>query len=208
MDWTEDEIVLISALNEFAYCPRRCAFKHVEGIFTPNVHTLLGTLDHENADMPGYEVRDGVRVLRALPLISSRLGLSGRADWVEIEGNGIPYPVEMKHGRRRAWDNDDIQLCAQALCLEEMLGQVCSAGAIYHSQSRRRREVIFDETLRSKTETAIEETRALLLEQRIPTAERGVRCEGCSLRDLCLPEVDAQRMKRQRARLFEVSPWK
>jgi len=208
MPWTEDETVLISALNEYAYCPRRCAFKHVEGVFNPNEHTLSGTLDHEGADVPGYEMRGAVKVLRALPLFSERLGLSGKADWVEIAEDESPYPVEMKHGRRRAWDNDDIQLCAQALCLEEMLGRPCLNGAIYHSQSRRRREVVFDAELRGKTQDAVEAVRNLLLERRIPRAEYGPRCEGCSLRETCLPELNDIRLGRQKSRLFEVSPWK
>lgn len=208
MDWAEEEVVLISALNEYAYCLRRCAFKHVEGVFTPNAHTLSGTLDHENADRPGYEIREGAKMLRALPLASARLGLSGRADWVEIGADGTPYPVEMKHGRRRSWDNDDIQLCAQALCLEEMLGKACSTGAIYHAQSRRRREVLFDEDLRSKTEQSILETRALLRTRHIPGAVLTTRCDGCSLRSLCLPEVDADRVKVHAARIFKVTPWR
>ncbi|MGH7441172.1 MAG: CRISPR-associated protein Cas4 [bacterium] len=208
MEWAEDAVVLISALNEYAYCPRRCAFKHVEGVFKPNEHTLAGTLEHGNADIPGYETRDGAKVLRALPLSNARLGLSGRADWVEIAGDGTPYPVEMKHGRRKAWDNDDIQLCAQALCLEEMLGRDCPVGAIYHAQSRRRREVVFDAELRRKTEDAILGTRTLILEREIPAARFGSWCEGCSLREQCLPELDTENLKRQQHRLFEAAPWK
>ena len=142
MLFPEEEIVLVSALNEYAFCPRRCAFKHVEKVFTPNVHTISGTIEHENTDVPGYEVRDGVKILRALSLSSEKLGLSGKADWVEMR-DGLPYPVEMKHGIKRAWDNDDIQLCAQALCLDEMMGVTCPMGAIYHSKSRHRREGIF-----------------------------------------------------------------
>lgn len=201
------ETVLISALNEFVYCPRRCAFKHVEGVFTPNEHTLAGSLDHENVDHSGYEMREGVKTLRSLPLCSEKLGLSGRADWVEISEEGTPYPVEVKHGRRRAWGNDDIQLCAQALCLEEMLDRPCPRGAIYHVQSRRRREVVFDAALRTRTIEAIDGVRILLNEQRIPAAVLGPRCKGCSLRSLCLPEVDVGRSRRLAARLFEARPW-
>jgi CRISPR-associated exonuclease Cas4 len=208
VDEAGEERVLISALNEYVYCPRRCAFKHVEGVFTPNAHTLSGTLDHENADRPGYETREGVKVLRALPLSNVRLGLSGRADWVEIGEDGTPYPVEMKHGRRRSWDNDDIQLCAQALCLEEMLGRPCPAGAIYHSQSRRRREVFFDKVIRDKTEEVVRGTRALLQERRIPAAVLTPRCDGCSLRAQCLPEVDAGKVRARVVRLFEAAPWR
>ena len=206
MRFSDEEIVLISALNEYTFCPRRCAFKHVEGVFTPNVHTLLGTLEHENADMPGYEIREGIKVLRALPLSSERLGLSGKADWVEMR-DSIPYPVEMKHGIRRVFDNDDIQLCAQALCLEEMMGVACPTGSIYHVKSRRRREVVFDTGLRDLTEKTIGEVRSLLWARVVPEAVLLPKCDGCSLRQVCMPEVSRSRVFRAQKTLFEPVPW-
>ncbi len=207
MVFPEEEIVLISALNEYSFCPRRCAFKHVEGVFTPNHHTLLGTLEHEGADTPGYEVRQGVKVLRALPLSSERLGLSGKADWVEMR-EGVPYPVEMKHGPRRTFENDDIQLCAQALCLEEMMGTACSLGAIYHVQSRRRREVQFDSALRELTEKTVSEVRTQIKTRVIPKAEYQPKCEGCSLKPTCMPVIDMDGWVAQaRKTIFEPMPW-
>ncbi|MCI0419164.1 MAG: CRISPR-associated protein Cas4, partial [Acidobacteria bacterium] len=110
------ERVPISALNQYLFCPRRCALMHVEGIFIENEHTILGSLLHDHSDEPGYETDEGVTVLRALPLFSDRYGLTGKADIVEL-GGGTPLPVEYKKGKKRHFENDDVQLCAQALCL-------------------------------------------------------------------------------------------
>jgi CRISPR-associated exonuclease Cas4 len=116
----DNELLPLSALNHLLYCERRCALIHVEGVFVENVYTLEGSLAHEAADTPGYETSAGVRVVRALPLYSKQLGLVGKADIVEFRGE-TPYPVDYKRGKRKKWVNDDVQLCAQALCLEEMM---------------------------------------------------------------------------------------
>ncbi len=184
------EPVSISALNQFVFCPRRCALMHVEGIWQDNQHTIVGSLLHEHADAPGYETGEGVTLLRALPLYSARYGLSGKADIIELR-DGIPAPVEYKKGKRRRFDNDDIQLCAQALCLEEMFACEVPVGFIYHAASKRRREVIFDWNLRAETERTIQAVRELLALAKVPAAELKPRCEGCSLRGVCLPEMTA-----------------
>ena len=144
---TIDHPIPISALNQYAYCQRRCYLIHAEAEFEDNVHTLRGTHEHERVDRQRHEVSAGVRVEYSLPVWSRRLGLSGRCDAVELRPDGTVYPVEYKHGKRRRWSNDDMQLAAQALCFE-MLGRAITKGAIYHQQSRRRREVIVDEALR------------------------------------------------------------
>ena len=192
MNPTDDRIepVSISALNQFVFCPRRCALMHVEGIWQDNQHTVVGSLLHEHADDPGYETGEGVTVLRALPLYSSRYGVSGKADIVEMR-DGVPAPVEYKKSKRRRFDNDDIQLCAQALCLEEMFACEVPVGFIYHAASKRRREVIFDWQLRQETERIIQSVRELLASTKIPAAELKPRCDGCSLRGVCLPEMSA-----------------
>ncbi len=191
----ESEIVMISALNQFVFCPRRCALMHVEGIWADNEHTALGSLLHEHADEPGYESGEGATVLRALPLYSVRYGLAGKADLVELRpdrfGNDVPAPVEFKKGKRRRFDNDDIQLCAQALCLEEMFATEVPVGFVYHAATRRRREVIFDWRLRMETEKTINAVRDLLRSAEVPAAELKPRCDGCSLRGVCLPELTA-----------------
>lgn len=186
-DTNDAEPVLISALNQYVFCPRRCALMHVEGVWADNEHTVRGTLLHEHTDLPGYETADGVTLLRALPLYSARYNLAGKADIVEVR-DGEPLPVEYKKGRRRRFENDDVQLCAQALCLEEMFRCDVPVGCIYHAESRRR-EVIFDWRLRDATRQAIEDVRALLRSGRVPAAELKPRCDGCSLRATCLPEL-------------------
>lgn len=188
-----DEPVPISALNQYVFCPRRCALMHVEGVWADNAHTAQGTLLHEHSDSAGYETERGVKLLRGLPLYSRRYGLSGRADIVEVRG-GVYAPVEYKKGRRRQFENDDVQLCAQGLCLEEMFGAEVGRGYVYHAASKRRREVLFDERLRAETVETIEAVRALLLAGRVPAARLLPRCDGCSLRGVCVPELtDASR---------------
>lgn len=182
------EPVLISALNQYLFCPRRCALMHIEGIWADNEHTVIGSLLHEHADEPGYETDKGVTLLRALPLVSMRYGLSGKADIVEVHDDTY-IPVEYKKGKRRKFDNDDVQLCAQALCLEEMFACEVSVGYVFHAASKRRREVIFDWRLRGETMQTIEAVRQLLAEGLTPPAELKPRCDGCSLRGVCLPEV-------------------
>lgn len=190
-DANEAEPVLISALNQYLFCPRRCALMHIEGIWRDNEHTVAGTLLHDRADAAGYETEAGVVVLRALPLSSTRYGLAGKADIVELRDD-VPVPVEYKKGRRRRFDNDDVQLCAQALCLEEMFACAVSLGYVYHAGSRRRREVLFDWRLRAETVRVIEAVRALLASGRTPAAELKPGCDGCSLRAVCLPELSGR----------------
>ncbi len=183
-----EDPILISALNQYVFCPRRCALMHVEGIWSDNEHTVVGSLLHDRADEPGYETDGEVTVLRALPLYSVRYGLAGKADIVELR-DGEPVPVEYKKGRRRRFDNDDIQLCAQAFCLEEMFLTEVPVGYIYHASSKRRREVIFDWRLREQTERTIRDVRQMLAQRIVPPAELKPRCDGCSLRSTCMPEL-------------------
>lgn len=204
MMWKDADWVPISALNHYLFCPRRCALIHVEGIFQDNVYTVEGSLLHEATDVPSEEQDGEVRVVRGLPLFSARYGLIGRADVVEFQpvaGSGqIPYPVDYKHGRRNQWDNDDVQLCAQALCLEEMLGISCPRGAIFHAGSKKRRVVEFSQALRAQTIQAVVEVRQLMRARRIPEPILLPRCDGCSLREQCMPRVGAHSQTYQRLR--------
>ncbi len=211
----------LSLLNDYLYCPRRAALKILEGWREANVHTDRGDIVHEHSDLRGYEVVRGVTLLRALPVWSQRLGLNGKCDIVEVHPadadppgpappasppagtppllpGGRPFrlvPVEFKLGKRRQWDNDDAQLCAQALCLEEMFGLPIARGAVFHADSKRRREVPFTPGLRQLTERAVAEIRQLLRAQaadpapRLPVAQHRPACEHCSLYDTCLPEL-------------------
>lgn len=183
-------LIPISALNHFMFCPRRAALIQTEGVFPRNGYTAEGDLVHRIADDPGYRQRRGCRTVRAMPLFSDRLGLTGRADLVEFWPRGEdeePRPVDYKRGKASRWENDHVQLCAQALCLEEMLGAAVVQGSIYHAGSRRRTAVAFDLQLRSRTEQAIAELRALLESMEVPAPLYRPRCHGCSFEPDCLP---------------------
>jgi CRISPR-associated exonuclease Cas4 len=202
------DAIHISALNHYAYCPRRCALIHVEQIFQENIYTMRGRDLHTRTDTFEESGHEGeTRVERALPLWSKRLGLIGKADVVEFHGE-TPYPVEYKSGHRRQWDNDDLQLCAQAICLEEMVNRSIPQGAIYHHGSRRRREVIFNEGLRHAVEDAVLAIRKVLAERILPPPVNDKRCEHCSLRESCMPSVidERDRVGRVLSELFSATP--
>lgn len=181
----------LAALQHWCYCPRQCALIHVEQVFADNLYTLRGQAVHKQADQPGVEVRAGLRVERALPVWSDRLDLIGKADVVEFEPDGTPFPVEYKVGSRAKvpWIAacDDLQLAAQALCLEEMTGKPVPAGALFYARSRRRRVVAIDADLRRRVEAAAVAVRALLAATVLPAPTFDKRCEKCSLADLCQP---------------------
>jgi CRISPR-associated exonuclease Cas4 len=179
----------LSLLNDFLYCHRRAALKVVEGWRSANQHTARGDIVHEHADLRGYEVVQGVKILRALPVFSDRLGLNGKCDIIEQRPDGSLFPVEFKVGKRRQWENDDVQLCAQALCLEEMFQTAIPRGAIFHADSKRRREIEFSPALRTLTEKTITDLHALLDSAAIPRAEFREACEECSLYEICLPKA-------------------
>ncbi len=147
-----------------------------------------------------------MRIERALPLWSDRLGLTGKADIVEFHPDGRIYPVEYKHGRKRQRTHDDLQLAAQAMCIEEMTGKPVPRGAIYHASSRRRREVEVTPALRVKVEEAVAAIRAVLASGRLPPPVNDARCRECSLKDICQPEAlaDKARQAAVRAGLFSV----
>lgn len=184
-----EDYLMISALQHYAYCPRQCALIHIEKVWDENLFTLRGQRVHEVVDTPGDELIEGIRVERSLPLWSHQLGITGIADVVEFMADGMPYPVEYKSGSRKGRLADSIQLCAQALCLEEMLNCTVPVGAIFHHGSRRRREVRFDENLRSLTIQTIEGTRSLFLAAKLPPPVADKRCQDCSLIDACMPHA-------------------
>lgn len=209
-----NEPLPLSLLNDYLYCPRRAALKIVEGCREANEHTARGDIVHEHADLAGYQVRQGVTSLRALPVFSEQLGLNGKCDVVEVDpvmaGDRKPQvatlkslkPVEIKLGKRRRWENDDAQLCAQALCLEEMFGVTVPRGAVFHAESKRRREVEFTPELRALIQRAAGELHALCQESRIADLKREISplppavlkpaCEQCSLYEVCLPQVTSR----------------
>jgi CRISPR-associated exonuclease Cas4 len=199
----EIEPVMISALEHYSYCPRQCALIHIEQTFDENIYTLKGHMAHERVDQAIMRNEDSIRVERGLPLWSRRLGLTGRADVVEFHDT-IPFPVEYKLGKQRKWQYEAIQVCAQALCLEEMTGLPVPRGAIYYCSSRTRREVEFDTQLRETVAQIAEAVRAMLKSMILPPAVNDQRCEKCSLIESCLPAVVAKpgRWQSYRASLF------
>lgn len=211
------DALALSLLNDYLYCPRRAALKVVEGWRSANEHTNRGDIVHEHADFAGYEVAKGVTLLRALPVWSERLGLNGKCDIVEAcpaGSNSTPdlrhlkflRPVEFKLGKRKAWANDDAQLCAQALCLEEMFGISISHGAVFHADSKRRREVEFTPELRASTEETAAQLHQLLATSHVPPAVFKPACEECSLYQICLPKATSleSRATQLNRKLFEV----
>lgn len=188
--WPEEEWIPISALEHYSYCPRQCALIHVEQIFEENLFTLRGRSAHERADTAGTQTERGVRIERALPLWSAKYGMSGKADVVEFHPDGRILPVEYKNGPRRERRHDDLQLCAQALCLEEMMGRPVVEGAIYSISTRRRRVVPLTAKLREETLETLTAVRILLNNTGpLPEAVNDKRCPRCSLIDACFPSV-------------------
>ncbi len=185
-----DVLVPLSALEHFSYCPRQCALIHVEQTFDENVFTVRGRISHERTDLGESTAPRGVRQLRALPLWSDEHGLIGKADVVELRPDG-PVPVEYKVGRITG-GHAALQLCAQALCLEEMFGEPVPAGALYSHATRRRTPVSIDADLRQRTLTAVAAVRDLLEQQRVPPPVNDSRCPDCSLINACIPGVVAE----------------
>ena len=199
MNSIADDPIPLSALNHWSYCPRRYYLIHVEGEFVDNIHTSRGQAEHQRVDEIRHQTTGNPRIETALPVWCERLGLVGKCDVVEFLADGTPYPVEYKHGARKKWINDDLQLAAQALCLEEMTGKPVPKGAIYHFSSRRRREVNISATLREKVEAALVGIRSLMREGRLPPPVNDRRCDPCSLRDICQPEAIANQQGLSRA---------
>lgn len=186
--------VPISALEHFSYCPRQCALIHVEQVFDDNVFTVRGILDHERVHEQAHETRPGLRREFGLPLWSDRIGLIGRADVVEFR-EGAVYPVEHKSGRKRRWHHEAIQLCAQAICLEEILDMDVYLGAVYYRSSHERREIEFTTALRAEVEQITRRVRELLQASWMPAPTNDTRCPQCSLWNRCLPGISNHRRR-------------
>jgi len=186
---SDDDLQPIRALNDLLFCPRRCALHRIEQVWVENQFTLEGSLAHQRVHKNAVHDDDGssVRSVRGLWLRSNRLRLIGVADLVEFRPE--PFPVEYKRGRRRRWDNDDVQLCAQALCIEEMLGVAVPRGAVFHVRSKRRREITFDPQMRRRTEEAVEQLHRLTQSGTVPPPVLHPKCQACSLHAVCMPEL-------------------
>jgi CRISPR-associated exonuclease Cas4 len=215
----EDDLLPISALAHLFFCERRAALIHIEGLWDENRFTAEGRIAHERAHESALESRGDVRIARGLRLRSLRLGLSGKADVVEFHrlpdadvasgaerqglpagvgltgtrGSWQPFPVEYKRGRLRREEGYEVQVCAQALCLEEMLSVAVPVGAVFYGQPRRRLEVTFSEELRRETESAATRLHELTRAGKTPPARYEKKCESCSLLTLCMPKITGGR---------------
>ncbi|MBL8241485.1 MAG: CRISPR-associated protein Cas4 [Bryobacterales bacterium] len=203
--FTEEDLLPLSGLQHLAFCERQWALIHLEQIWMENRLTADGRVMHERVHQTESEGRPGMRVVRGLRLHSFRLGLSGQADVVEYHrteetGIALPgrqglwsaFPVEYKRGKPKADACDEVQLCAQGLCLEEMYGSAVSGGALYYGEPRRRTEVAFSKELRAQTELLAGRMHALYASRSTPRADWQKKCESCSLRDVCLPKLGSK----------------
>lgn len=201
--FSEDELLPISALQHLVFCERQWALIHLEQLWSENRLTAEGRILHDRAHAGDSESRGDLRIARGLRIHSLRLGISGIADIVEFrrtsscqgialegaEGVWEPFPVEYKRGRPKSNQCDEIQLCAQALCLEEVLNTTISRGALFYGRQRRRHEVLFESFLRDRTEHLAARLHELTHARRTPPAVYAKKCDSCSLIDDCLPKI-------------------
>lgn len=191
--YSEDDFIQLSALQHYAFCPRQCALIHVEQMWSENLLTAQGRLMHEHVHEEGDESRGDLYIERGVALRSFTLGLIGKADVIEYhrqtDGNWLAFPVEYKRGKAKPDNSDKIQLCAQAICLEEMRNVRIPAGAIFYGKTRKRLDVAFDDALRWETQDTAQKTHALLESGRTPGPVYGRRCENCSLIAECMPQT-------------------
>jgi len=212
--YTEEDLLQLSGLQHFVFCPRQWALIHIEGIWAENRLTVEGKVLHERTDKSNLEVRGNIRIARALMIRSLQLGLSGKADVVEfhrvsedqveetkqdmkltsihlkdVPGFWRPVPVEYKRGRPKPDHCDEVQLCAQALCLEEMLSCTICKGYLYYGQPRKRYEIAFDESLREETKSTAEHLHRVFQEHIIPAGHYEKKCDNCSLLSNCMPKA-------------------
>ncbi|HCD36187.1 MAG TPA: CRISPR-associated protein Cas4 [Chlorobium sp.] len=192
--YEESDFVTLSSLQHFIFCPRQCALIHLEQIWVENAFTAEGREMHELVDKGETSYRAGVKITRSLSLKSRILGLSGVADvveWHHSNKESQPFPVEYKRGKPKGHNADKIQLCAQALCLEEMLSVHIPAGALFYGQTKHRMDVPFDSQLRDQTINAAKEVHDLIHGGITPMPEPGAKCKHCSLLEQCMPDVIA-----------------
>lgn len=191
--YSEDDLLPISTLQHLVFCPRQCALIHIERAWSENFFTAQGRVLHERVHRENAERRRDLQVEYGMPLRSLRLGLSGKADVIEFhrqpDQTWQPFPVEYKRGRQKSDNRDAVQLCAQALCLEEILNVSVPEGAIFYGRERQRSEVQFNENLRKETEDAAGRLHRLIESGKTPPPVYEKKCDTCSLLDVCLPKT-------------------
>lgn len=203
MIFNEDDLLSVSALSHLLFCERRAALIHIEQAWAENLFTAEGRIMHERVHEANRESRGDVRIEFGMPLRSLRLGLIGKADVVEFHrkpasqkeksAEWVPFPVEYKRGKPKKDNCDKVQLCAQALCLEEMLNVEIPCGALFYGKTRRRRDVDFDHALRLETEDAAKRLHGLIESRLTPSPVYTPKCKSCSLFNMCLPKTVEKR---------------
>lgn len=201
-NYTEDDYLLLSGIQHYSFCPRQWALIHIENMWQENYLTTAGRVLHSKAHNGDFaEKREGLIIFRAVKVSSSRLGISGECDVIEFhqsengiplknyDGLWIPYPVEYKRGKTKIDDCDRLQLCAQAICLEEMMCCKIEKGALFYGEPRRREEVTFSDQLRGTLEAAAQAMHKLFSQKHTPKAKIGKFCSSCSLKDICIPKL-------------------
>ncbi len=208
--FTEDQFIQLSALQHYVFCPRQCALIHVEDVWRENLYTVRGNILHEKVDTNTYETRGAVKTVRGLKVHSFEYGLSGRCDVVEFlksvnnPGGLEVVPVEFKSGQPKKNISDDVQLCAQALCLEEMLGSSVARGIFFYGKIRRRVPISIDNHLRSRTKEIISAVHGLVSRRHVPPAVYERKCATCSLLDICQPKaMNSRRLTRYMNGLYD-----
>lgn len=205
--YSEDDLLQLSGIQHMAFCERQWALIHIEQVWAENSRTLEGKYLHEKADDPfKNETRNDLRIVRAMPIVSYKLGLSGVADVVEFhkvenpseviavklnkrKGRWQPYPVEYKRGRPKPDDRDAVQLCAQAICLEQMLEISIAHGFLFYGQTRHREQIEFNRVLRTRVEELAGKMQKMFAEGETPRAQKGKHCSQCSLIEQCQPNL-------------------
>lgn len=192
--YADEDLIPISALQHHLFCPRQCALIHIDGLWAENRLTAQGKILHERSDKPGQRARtdsrgDRTRFVFGMPLIHRGLGLTGKADQVELprRPGESPRPVEHKRGKPKRLDHDRVQVAAQAMCLEEMFGVEVPEGELFYHKVRRRETVVIDVAIRSLVERITTEIRDNIKRNHIPIADKQPKCKNCSLYNLCLP---------------------
>lgn len=195
-DYLDEELLMLSGIQHFAFCERQWALIHIENQWVENLRTVEGKLLHQRVDDPYFtESRGDVKTVRSVPLLSKTLGLYGIADVIELHKNtghksGVNYSiVEYKRGKPKPDDRDEVQLCAQAICLEEMLDITLDFGYMYYGETKHRHKVEFDQPLRTRVKTLAEQMHLLYLKGETPLAVKSKRCKNCSMADVCLPKL-------------------
>lgn len=219
-EFYENESLPLSALQHIIFCPRQCALIHIEEEWSENVLTARGRLEHNRADEGYREIRRGKQQISGLYVQSEKLGLHGRLDVLELievgsdgednlpafhlKGTWQVYPVEFKHGQPKQIDCDRVQLCAQVLCLEEMLKTRIDEASLFYRRIRRREDVFIDQSLRDKTHNAINDLHDLFQKRITPAPVNDKRCRACSLKGICMPKRMSAKSVKYKQMLFNL----